>query len=235
MSFNIEVESGKSKRLLIAGKYCDRDIVVTATGGGGTGDGYDEGYEAGQQAEYDRFWDNFQLNGTRINYRYLFSYTGWTDETLNPKYSITCSGSSSNGEYIFYSATKITRIPKDIIINGVSAAHMFNACIELVTIDKLVLNGATSLSGTFTKCSKLVNITIDGSIDVSFNIQASAVLSVASAKSIIMHLTNYVGTDKDLTYTLTLNDAVWAALEADSVSPDGGTWKTYVNNLGWNA
>ena len=34
MSFNIEVEGGKSVRLATAGKYCDRDIVVTATGSG---------------------------------------------------------------------------------------------------------------------------------------------------------------------------------------------------------
>jgi hypothetical protein len=33
MSFNIEVEGGSSVRLPAAGKYCDRDIVVTATGG----------------------------------------------------------------------------------------------------------------------------------------------------------------------------------------------------------
>lgn len=32
MSFNIEVEGGKTVRLTTAGKYCDRDIVVTATG-----------------------------------------------------------------------------------------------------------------------------------------------------------------------------------------------------------
>lgn len=32
---NISVEGGESKRLLTAGKYCDRDIVVTASGGGG--------------------------------------------------------------------------------------------------------------------------------------------------------------------------------------------------------
>lgn len=34
MSFNIEIEGGTSVRLPTAGKYCDRDIVVTATGGG---------------------------------------------------------------------------------------------------------------------------------------------------------------------------------------------------------
>ena len=35
---NITVEGGSSVRLLTAGKYCDRDIVVTSTGGGGTED-----------------------------------------------------------------------------------------------------------------------------------------------------------------------------------------------------
>lgn len=37
MSHNITVEGGKSVRLPTAGKYCDRDIVVTATGSGGGG------------------------------------------------------------------------------------------------------------------------------------------------------------------------------------------------------
>lgn len=34
MIHNITVESGKSIRLPTSGKYCDRDIIVTATGGG---------------------------------------------------------------------------------------------------------------------------------------------------------------------------------------------------------
>ena len=34
---NITVDGGKSVRLKTAGKYCDRDIIVTATGGGGGG------------------------------------------------------------------------------------------------------------------------------------------------------------------------------------------------------
>lgn len=35
MSHNITVEGGSSVRLPTAGKYCDRDIIITATGGGG--------------------------------------------------------------------------------------------------------------------------------------------------------------------------------------------------------
>ena len=33
MSYNITIESGQSVRLPTAGKYCDRDIIVTAEGG----------------------------------------------------------------------------------------------------------------------------------------------------------------------------------------------------------
>lgn len=39
MSINIEVQGGGSIKLLTAGKYCDRDIVVTATGGSNGGNG----------------------------------------------------------------------------------------------------------------------------------------------------------------------------------------------------
>lgn len=35
MSFEITVEAGTSVRLPTVGKYCDRDIIITATGGGG--------------------------------------------------------------------------------------------------------------------------------------------------------------------------------------------------------
>lgn len=35
MSFNIEVQGGRSVRLPTAGKYCDRDIIITAKGGPG--------------------------------------------------------------------------------------------------------------------------------------------------------------------------------------------------------
>ena len=49
MSHNITVEGGSSVRLPTAGKYCDRDIVITATGGGGGEPDYRDLY---QRVEY---------------------------------------------------------------------------------------------------------------------------------------------------------------------------------------
>ena len=84
MSFNIEVESGNSVRLPTAGKYCDRDIIVTATGGGGSDDGsYDEGYAAGQQAEHDRFWYMYITNSEAPAVSdYLFAGRGWNKDPV---------------------------------------------------------------------------------------------------------------------------------------------------------
>ena len=64
----------------------------------GYGDGYDSGYYdgqdigygEGQQSEYDRFWDNFQDYGNRINYEDAFNAARgiWNDETFRPKYDL---------------------------------------------------------------------------------------------------------------------------------------------------
>lgn len=54
---------------------------------------YDSGMEAGKKSEYDRFWDEFQQNGTRDYYPYAFAGAGWNVEILKPKYSIVLKSS----------------------------------------------------------------------------------------------------------------------------------------------
>ena len=59
--FNIEVESGKAIRLPTAGKYCAKDIVVTATGdvdaayNEGYADGVEEGKQEGKNEAIERY------------------------------------------------------------------------------------------------------------------------------------------------------------------------------------
>ena len=52
-------------------------------------------------------------------------------------------------------------------------------------------------------------------------------------KSIISCLKDYSGTDSEDLYSVLFTDDCWNNLEADSTAPDGGTWRTYVDNLGW--
>jgi hypothetical protein len=47
--------------------------------------GKTKGIEEGKKSEYDRFWDDFQLNGTRTVYAHAFGLC-WTAETFRPKY-----------------------------------------------------------------------------------------------------------------------------------------------------
>lgn len=54
----------------------------------GGGDRYDEGVAAGKKAEYDRFWDAYQQNGERTDYKRAFNGTGWTEDNFFPKYSL---------------------------------------------------------------------------------------------------------------------------------------------------
>lgn len=58
--------------------------------------GIEVGQRVGKQAEYDRFWDIYQENGTKGNYRCAFCGYGWTEENFYPKYNI---GGDSNAGY----------------------------------------------------------------------------------------------------------------------------------------
>ena len=174
----------------------------------GNGGSYDQGYTDGQQAEYDRFWDSYQTKGNRTNYYELFSKSGWNDTTFKPKYPINCSGTqsyhSTNASLIFYNCS-ITEILIPITVTGLPMSQTFHNCAKLVTISKLVLNGVTEFTNTFSYCSKLKNITIEGSIDVNFNISATAVLTNESVQSIIDHLKDLTGqTAQKLTFHATV-------------------------------
>ncbi len=50
--------------------------------------GYKIGHDEGEQAKYDAFWDNYQVNGTRIGGYMLFAGVGWNSENYKPKYKV---------------------------------------------------------------------------------------------------------------------------------------------------
>lgn len=57
----------------------------------------DEVYDAGKKAQYDAFWDSFQQNGERTDYRSAFGAM-WTAETFKPKYPIR----PTTANFMFY-------------------------------------------------------------------------------------------------------------------------------------
>lgn len=196
MSFDIEVQGGSSVRLPTAGKYCDRDIVVTASGGGEGGYTQEEldkavadATEAGKQAEYDRFWDAYQtsLGG---NYSGAFGSFGWTDETYNPKYTIVCN--KGNAEMAFRNA-QITTTKVPIEIRVASAGMMFSNCKLLKTIPYIGFFGVTNTGSIFSGCYELENVTFGGEITTGFGFGNCSKLTNASVQSYLDHLVDLTG------------------------------------------
>ena len=77
MTHNITVEGGTSVRLPTAGKYCDRDIVVTATGGGSVSETTTISGINLHNAETDI--PNTYLSGASV-----IAYSGWTTTDFIP-------------------------------------------------------------------------------------------------------------------------------------------------------
>lgn len=116
-------------------------------------------YEAGQKSEYDRFWDNYQQNGTRRNYAYAFAGQAWASEILNPKYPIRFNDSNANTRHAC----------------GMFFWHgrgLSDYVLDLSTLD-IDFSGCKSLYQTFAN-ARVDNITIDGSNLLSMNSTFSA-------------------------------------------------------------
>lgn len=207
--------------------------------------GKEEGIEEGKQAEYDRFMDEFQGNGERVNYDYAFSR--WTDKILYPKYSMTPATASSmfvgcsaqidlverlkecgvtldfsqatNHNGIFQTA-KFTRVGVVDLTNATNnSAYIFNTSQRLETIDEVILSPLTTLKYTdmFSWCSRLKNLKISGgNFNYSVSFQWSP-LTLESAISVITHIANFYDNESSqYTQTITFSAATWALLDAQT-------------------
>ena len=92
MTHNITVEGGTAVRLLTAGKYCDRDIVVTSTGGGSVNKPATISGINLHNAETD-------IPNTYLDKATVIAYTGWKTTDFIPV---------ENGKFYFiYSTSEI--------------------------------------------------------------------------------------------------------------------------------
>lgn len=189
-------------------------------------------YEAGKTAEWNGFWDDFQQNGNKTNYRYAFF--SWADDIYRPKYPIIIS--SQANDVFYYSNIIDTRVD---ISTTTGLSRFFSQCDNLVTIRKLIVTESVSYSADcFAKCTSLTNVTFEGVIGNTISF-ADSPLSVESMISIISCLKN-IG---DHSCTITFSPTCWDALEASDKTPYtelgdnalGATWSDHVVALGWNA
>ena len=214
--FNIEVEGGKAVRLPTAGKYCDRDIVVTATGGGPNEEDYNKGYADGRQEEH----------ASIINP----NWTRWDEYAKNERpelitclrYSDTANG--VNFESFAHQNSKLYEMPPIDTSNGENFKNMFFFCRGLHTIGELNLSKATKIDGILNWCDGLIHIHfVPGSIHLSLGLAKSNMLDDASIQDIIDGLADLTG---QTAQTLTFHADVGAKLtqaQKDAVSAKNWT------------
>lgn len=116
--------------------------------------------------------------------------------------------------------------------------QLFANCRNLIDIEEIFCSEAlndTSYKTWFSNCNSLVSVKFSGVIKGDISFSASPLLNAGSAKSALMALANFSGTENEFAYSITFHSNVWDLLDAEGeTSPDGTTWKAYTDNKGWN-
>ena len=205
---------------------------------------------AGKQAEYDRFWDAFQQDGNRTDYRQAFTGVGWTAEIFKPKYDMHVT----NGYMMFmnsqmsvdlpytlgvmldfanctnkttlqytFNSTRFTRIG---VVDGRKAGQFFDTfgySYYVYTIDKIICDENTTFTNNcFVSCNALANITFEGVIGSTINFQWCP-LTKASITNIIEHLSS-TATGQTCTFKKSAKEAAFTADEWSALIANKTNW-----------
>ena len=140
---------------------------------------------------------------------------------------------------VFAYCRKLEIIP-DLNMRAIGGLEeWFTQCMKLHTIELLRVHRDTIYNSTFSMCNALQNINFDGEIGQSISFKDSPLLSVASMKNIIKNnLVNLAqeGLDRKI---ITFANSCWTRLESSGAPKDDGidfegTWRNYVDFLGWD-
>ena len=221
-------------------------------------------YDKGAEDASIRFWNGFTENRQRLTYTKAFQYTDFSGMTipngliLSDSYLICPSmfqnysgttlpmgidmsnvnldrSKAQTPSYRWFQDSELLKYLYDMNLTATDYYNFaFAHCYELETIEMIRSNQASDFSNAFEECYALKNIAFEGVIGKDINFAESSLLTIESMKNIISHLADY-SVENTHIYTVTVTDACWEALEADSTAPDGTTWREYVqNSLGWN-
>lgn len=150
--FNINVEGGKSVRLPTGGKYCEKDIIVTASGGGGTEEieniidqsGVLESTEGTIEEKVERLLalaDRFKWFKTNARGVHFYNNDNITSVTLDCTNFTTMNTS-------FYDCSNIESIYLTNTQNISIWAQAFT-CWKIKTLETIDFSGTTALASNW--------------------------------------------------------------------------------------
>ena len=146
---NITIDGGTSKRLLTAGKFCDKNILVTATGSSGGGGGAELPEEA------------LVITGN-CSYRFANSGWNWFIDEYGDKITTKDINVANN---MFHLCSKLEDIPFELNFSKIASYHdmsyIFGSCENLLSIPKFNDCKPNSMSYMFQNCLRLIELPED--------------------------------------------------------------------------
>lgn len=166
----------------------------------------------GMKKQYDRFWDDYQQNGSRTGYMFGFAGDGWTAVNFKPKYDInvtygymTFRKSNASIDMVemclnqgiainfagctdftqTFSESRFTRIGEiDTTAANVLNTTFYGSAARI--IDKIILksDGSQTFPSAFGSCFYLEDIRFEGTVGNSIDVHWSTRLSAESYDSI---------------------------------------------------
>lgn len=150
---------------------------------------------------------------------------------------VTLDTSDGTALTLIFAYAQICTLPTIDFSAGTKAASIantFTGNTRLHTIEKVIFKEVFTYANTFDSCTRLKNLTAGGTIAHSINFSWSP-LTAESAKSLILCLKDYAGTDDEFVNSITFSETTLALLEAEgATSPNEDTWLEYVASIGWN-
>ena len=200
--------------------------------GNGEVDGYGRGIEEGQIAERNAFWDTYQYGGQAADGSYQFYSVRWDDTNFYPIHDIKptkCTymfngcrvtnlkqrleecgvvlntSMSTDFTNTFYYCRSTILPPIDTTSSATLSVTFVGT--YLVTIEKLILknDGSQTFTSTFTDCTSLKDIAIEGTIGQSISFKDSPLINKSLTDTdygVLHHLKDYSGTSTTKTLTL---------------------------------
>lgn len=220
-----------------AGKQAEYDEFWDVVQNKGNAINYEYAF-CGVSWKIDNFKPKYDLKPVRMAWMfYQNKIQGSLKEILLQQGKTLDTSASTSMKEAFYHSnfTELPTIDFTATTSSQSIQNCFAGCQKLVTIEKIIMptNSAVQYGGLFANAYALKNLTIEGEIMQTLSL-TSCTITVESAKSVINALKNFIGTDKELTYKLTLKGTVWTALNEAEAPPNCDTWQEYVYSLGWN-
>ncbi len=139
-------------------------------------------FEKGKSEGRRSFMENYQLFGERNHYTGAFSGRGWTDDLYAPLYPIVHSSPATASIFTDNIYITDTRVPIDVRLGNLQTT--FRSCNSLKTVRLIKCSESTLFNGAFDYCTKLENVSFEGTIGTNISFSACTKLYAQSIDGI---------------------------------------------------